>query len=236
MRNTDPGERSSRRSPSISGAIALAAAIVAAASAVGCSSGAHQALYMTVERYLAAMQQRDDEGLAFLWAPYLREVQGLKPEEEKKKYAVFRSRIRKANMLYDLGKRDGVLSPDPLGVALFRALGLGKGANSLPLAWSIEEGGATAHVRTRVVTNFETLHLESLPDGVRVYLMGYPFGKIEMVAVGFEKLSDHRLLESVDIDWTLSRAPTATSTPGRWLIESLAVDPNSAVEWKPPAR
>jgi hypothetical protein len=112
---------------------------------------------------------------------------------------------------------------------------MGKGAVSFPISARIEDGGAAARVRTRVVTNLETLHLDSLPDGVRIYLMGYPVGKLEMITVGFDELSNHRLLESVDIDWRLSKTAATADEPGRWLIESIAADPSSSVEWKPKA-
>jgi hypothetical protein len=191
---------------------------------------------MTVERYLAGIQQRDDQDMSYLWAPFQRETAGLSDEEKNKALEAFKARIRKANREYDQERREGMLTPDPLGVVLFRALGLGKGSASFPMSGSIDEGGATARVRTRVVTNLETLHLDSLPTGVRVYLMGYPFGTVEMIAVGYDEPSKHRLLESVDIDWILSRAPQGVWSPAGWLIESLSPDPSSAVEWKQAAQ
>jgi hypothetical protein len=216
--------------------IAAAIALALPPSGLAGCANPQQILTMTVERYLSAVQQRDDEEMAMLWAPYRREISGLQPADERKKYEVFQGRVRQTHVRYDQAKREGVLPPDPMGIALFRGLGLGRGAVALPLTTRIEPDGASAHVRTRVVTNLETLHLESLPDGVRIYLMGYPIGGIEMISVGFDALEKHHLLESVDIDWTLSRAAQGVGTPTGWLIESIAADPNTAVEWKPKAR
>src|SRR5262245_13069715 len=217
--------------------LVLASAVAAIVQGTGCAPDPKQLLYMTVERYLAGVQQRDDQELSYLWAPYQRETFKMSDEEKNKALTTFKARIRKANHTYDQERREGSLPPaDPLGVILFRALGLGKGATSLPLSGSIDEGGATARVRTRVITNLETLHLDSLPTGVRVYLMGYPFGNVEMIAVGYDEPSKHRLLESVDIDWVLSRPPEKVWSPAGWLIESLSPDPNSATEWKQPAK
>jgi hypothetical protein len=200
----------------------------------GCANP-EDAVTMTVERYLSAVTQRDDEAMASLWAPFRRQIASMTPDEKKQALAAFSARFRQAHKLYDEAKLEGALGPDDLGVTLFRALGMGKGAVSFPISARIEDGGAAARVRTRVVTNLETLHLDSLPDGVRIYLMGYPVGKLEMITVGFDELSNHRLLESVDIDWRLSKTAATADEPGRWLIESIAADPSSSVEWKPKA-
>ncbi len=210
-------------------AAALAAGLIAG---FGCSNPSRP-LYITVERYLSAVQQHDDDFLALLWAPHRREYASLTPEEQPRLFQAFRDRLRDANRMFDRAKQEGSLPPDPLGVAMFRALGLGKGAVSLPVSAIIGEGDGAARVRTRVVTNLETLHLDSLPDGVRIYLMGYPLGRLEMITVGFDSPKNHHLLDSVDIDWTLSRTPAGMRSPAGWLIESIAADPGSAVEWHP---
>jgi hypothetical protein len=200
-----------------------------------CSTPTH-ALNLTVERYLSAVQQRSDETMARLWAPYRREVDGVSLEAEKKAFDAFQAVIRRAHQDFETAKRTREITPDPLGVGLFRALGLGKGTVSIPLGTEIEEGGQSARVRTRIVTNLENLHLETLPDGVRIYLVGYPLGRLEMIAVGYDDLSKHSLLGSVDIDWRLSRASGDIRTLTGWLIESIAPDPESAVQWKPSRR
>jgi len=213
---------------------AAASALLAGALAAGCAPTREQALYITVERYLAAVMQRDFEGMAMMWAPYRRDVAGLTPEEEKKRFDAFQRQIARGNRAFERAKQEGTLAPDPLGVALFRGLGIGKGAVSLPGRWSIAPDGMTAQVRTRINANLDALRLNTLPNGVRVYLMGYPLGRLDMIAVGYDKLEERRLLASVDVDWILSRAPEGVRTPAGWLVESLAADPNSAVEWKVP--
>jgi len=202
----------------------------------GCADDEAAVVGNTVERYLMAVVQRNDEGMASLWAPFRREAAFVTKEEYDKRLAVFSARVRQAHKLYDEAKLQGELGPDDLGVTMFRALGMGKGAVSLPLSVRVEEGAAAARARTRVVTNLETLHLDALPDGVRIYLMGFPVGKLEMITVGFDEPEKHRLLESVDIEWRLSKAVEATGPPASWWIESIAADPNSSVEWKPKAK
>jgi hypothetical protein len=210
----------------------FAGALTASALQIGCTSEESR-VNMTVERYLSSVVQRNDEGIATIWAPFCRELLGLPAEEYQKKLKELEPRILQSHHLFDKAKEDGEIPPDPLGLAMFRALGMGKGAVSFPLSTRIEEGGATAHVRTRIVTNLETIHLDAIPDGTRIYLMGYPVGKLETIAVGYEDLSQHHLLEAVDIDWTLSRAPAGAPYSSGWLIESIVPDPNSSVEWKP---
>jgi len=190
-------------------------------------------LNLTVESYLSAVIQRYEDGIAYTWGPFRREIGDLKGDDLKKKLRVIAGRVQASQKLFDQAKVDGVIPPDPLSIATFRALGMGKGAASFPLSATIAEDGVTARVRTRVVTNLETLHLESLPDGVRIYLMGYPVGKLEMISVGFDDPKNHHLLGSVDVDWTLSRATEAATSPTGWLVESIDIDPNTSVEWKP---
>lgn len=192
-----------------------------------------RSLNLTVESYVTAVQQRNQRGMAYLWAPYRRDVKGLSVEEHQKVFDDFSAIIAEARGTYDQAKRSGVLTPDPFGVVLFRALGLGQGAISIPISGQVDEGGSTASVRTRVVTNLDNLRLKSLPDGVRIYLMGYPLGRLEMISVGYDEISKFRLLGSVDIEWKLSRAPEGMRSPAGWLIESLAADPDSAEEWEP---
>ncbi|HZE89674.1 MAG TPA: hypothetical protein VE404_09005 [Verrucomicrobiae bacterium] len=190
----------------------------------------------TVERYLTAIVRRDSEGMALVWGPFRRDAGAGNSEGYGKRLVAFEGRYQAGQRAFDMAKKEGSLAPDPFGVAMFRALGLGKGAASFPIATEVTGEGATARVRTRVVTNLETLHLDSLPDGVRVYLPGFPLGRLEMISVGFDELANHRLLESVDVEWILSRATEAVPSPTGWLIESIAADPNSSVEWKPKAK
>ncbi len=198
----------------------------------GCGTP-ERSLNLTVESYVTAVQQRDQRVMAYLWAPYRRDVQGLSAEEQQKVFDDFSAIIAEARRAYDQAKESGNLTPDPFGVSLFRALGLGQGAISIPISARVDEGGSTASVRTRVVTNLDNLRLQSLPDGVRIYLMGYPLGRLEMISVGYDDISKLRLLGSVDIDWKLSRAPEGVRSPAGWLIESLAADPDSAQPWEP---
>ena len=171
--------------------------------------------------------------MSLLWAPYRRETANLDPEEKKKHFEGFESLVRQAHREFESAKQSGTLSPDPLGVAMFRALRLGKGAISVPLGVKLSDDGSTAHVRSRLITNLDNLQLDSLPTGVRVYLMGYPLGRLEMIAVGYQDPSSKDLLGSVDIDWSLSRAPEGMWSPAGWLIESIAADPSTAAKWVP---
>ncbi len=185
---------------------------------------------------MSALQQRDNNSLALLWGPHRREAAGVDEATEQVLYEAFERRVKEAHDGFDSAKESGVLPEDPLAVATFRALRLGKGAASIPLGVEIAEDGATARVRTRIVTNLDNLQLENLPLGVRVYLMAYPMGRLELMAVGYQKLEDKSLLGSVDIEWKLSRAPQGVGTVAGWLIESITPDPATAARWEPGKR
>jgi len=208
------------------------------APAIGSCSNPKRDVNLTVEGYLGAIQQRHHRALAIFWAPYRREVAGLSEAEAAERLESFRQRIETAHAGFEKAKQDGALTPDELGVALFRALGIGKGAYSVPLDAVFEEAGgmSIARARTRVITNLDGINLDGLPTGVRIYLMGFPFGRLERIAVGYEELNEQSLLGSVDIDWTVVKAGPGIASPTGWLIESLAPDPASAVEWVPGRR
>jgi hypothetical protein len=216
-------------------ALLLAVLLLALAGAAACSKPGRSA-EITVERYMSAIQQRDDRIMAVLWAPYRRGISDLPEDQVEVRFAGFQEMIRQAHREFENAKETGVLAPDPLGVAMFRALRLGKGAISIPMGLALEENGRTATVHTRLVTNLDNLQADSLPFGVRVFLMGYPFGRLETVAVGYEKLEDHSLLGSVDITWSLSRETEEMAAPAGWLIESITVDPDTAARWQPGRR
>ncbi|MBI3447373.1 MAG: hypothetical protein HY049_00425 [Acidobacteria bacterium] len=215
--------------------LAARLALVAALAATSACTSTDSRLTATVERYLAAIVQRDSGGMALVWGPFRRDAGDGNSEGYRNHLVTFEGRYQAGQRAFDMAKKEGSLAPDPFGVAMFRALGLGKGAASFPIEVQVRDDGATARVRTRVVTNLETLHLDAIPDGVRIYLMGYPVGRLEMISVGFDELSSHRLLQSVDVEWILSKATETVPSPTGWLIESIAADPNSSVEWKPKA-
>jgi hypothetical protein len=213
-----------------------AMAWLALLSAAGCI-GTEQRLHITVERYVSAVTTRDHRSLALLWAPYRRETAALSETEQAKRFEAFEAMIRASHEdAFNAAKRSGELAADPLGITIFRGLGLGKGAFSLPSRAALDPGGATAKVRTRINTNLDTLYLDSLPDGVRVYLPGFPLGRLETISVGFERLEDKKLLSAVEVDWILSRAPEGWKSPAGWLIEAVVFDAESGVIWNGPRR
>jgi len=225
------------RRPSRSRPVAAALAALALAALASCSNP-DRAVNLTIEAYLGAIQQRHHRAMAQIWAPYRRSVEGMTKEQEAAALETFRQRIDDANAEFENAKKTGSLTPDDLGIGMFRALGIGKGAFSVPLGVEIEEAGGhmIAHVRTRILTNLDGINLDDLPTGVRVYLMGYPFGHLETVAVGYEELKDESLLGSVEVDWNLVKADNAMRSPTGWLIESISPDPSSAVRWEPGRR
>jgi hypothetical protein len=222
-------------SKSIRPSLPIAAIVSVLLFALSCEKP-ERAPLVTVERYMSAIQQRDNQILALLWGPHRRHVAGAADEAVKALEEAFEQRVLEAHDGFDAAKESGMLPEDPLAVATFRALRLGKGAASIPLGVEIAEDGATARVRTRIVTNLDNLQLENLPLGVRVYLMGYPMGHLELMAVGYQKLEDKSLLGSVEIEWRLSRAPEGVGTVAGWLIESITPDPATAARWEPGRR
>ncbi len=218
--------------------LATAAGAALALAAPACAPSANT-LQVTVEAYISAVSLGDVARILDLSAPYHRELLAAKTAEEReavgKKY---RDMIEGGYMLWDRSKAAGELSPDPLGVTLIRAIGLGKeGAAAMPLSVTVEPGNMKAVVKTRVLTNYGGIHWDSIPTGGRMYLMGYPFGKVVNFATGYDDPSELSLLATVNVDWTLVRIPGAErsrNAPSEWLIDKLVPIPDTATPWSPP--
>ena len=185
---------------------------------------------------MAAVMQRDDRMMSVLWASYRLETKGLPREEIEKRFAVFGGMIEAAGEGFEQAKTTGELPPDPLGVTLFRAMRLGKGAFSVPLGVTMSDDGESAVVRTRLNSNLDNLQLDVLPTGVLVYVAGFPLGRLERISVNYEKIEDKAFLGAVDLEWRLRRAPEGAGTPTGWLIDSITADPDTAVMWEPGKR
>jgi hypothetical protein len=193
---------------------------------------------ITVEKFLGGVQQRHHRAIAQLWAPYVRSVVGKSEAEKAVAMAAFKTVIEDANAAFAGAKKDGVIPDGPISIAMFRALGMGKGAFSVPAGARVLKGseGRVAQVRTRINTNLGNLNLDHLPTGVRIYLMSYPIGKLQMISVGYDEISDQNLLGSVDIDWKVIKASPELPSPTGWLVESFEVDLDSSVRWIPPGQ
>lgn len=219
--------------------LAVAAGAALTLGAPACAPSANT-LQVTVEAYISAVSLGDVARILDLSAPYHRELLAAKTPEEKaavgKKY---RDMIEGGYMLWDRSKAAGELASDPLGVTLIRAIGLGKeGAAAMPLSVNVEPGNMKAVVRTRALTNYGGIHWDSIPTGGRMYLMGYPFGKVVNFATGYDDPSELSLLATVSIDWTLVRLPGAErskNAPSDWLIDRVMPLPDTATAWSPPA-
>jgi hypothetical protein len=197
-------------------------------------------LFVTIETYISAASLNDVARLLATSAPCQRELQAAAtPEARAQVEKKYRDLFEVGFMTWEGAKYKGEISPDPLGVALIRAIGLGKeGAASQPLDIRFEQGNTRAIVRERAITNYESIRWGSIPSGGRMYLLGYPFGKVVNFATGYDDPSQLRLLATVDMEWTLITIPglkRPEGAPSDWYVERVDALADTATSWSPPA-
>jgi len=207
--------------------------------AASCSPSSNT-LNVTIESYITAVSLNDTVKILAASAPYQRELMSAAtPEAEAALTKRYRDIIEGGYMSWESSKYKGEIAPDPLGVALIRAIGLGKeGAASLPMGIRFEPGNRRAIVTARAITNYDSIRWASVPTGGRMYLLGYPFGKVVNFATGYDDPSQLKLLATVDVEWTLVtieglRRPA--DAPSDWYIDRVEALPATATSWSPPA-
>jgi hypothetical protein len=213
-----------------------AAGLAAALAATACTPSVNT-LQVTVDAYISAVSLNDVQRILDLSAPYQRALRESPPERAEEIAREFRGRIEAAYMLWESARATGQLALDPLGIAVIRSIGLGKeGAAALPLAVRFEEGNTRGIVTTRALSNYKSIRWNSIPTGGRIYLMGFPFGKVINFATGFDDPSAFELLDTVDLEWTLTRFAglRTPAAPGDWFVETVDPMEGTATSWRPP--
>ena len=117
------------------GVCLLAATVVVSLSLTACAPGSNT-VYVTMETYISAVSLNDVSRILATTAPYQRELMSATtPEQEAALGKKYRDQIEGGYMLWEHAKSARELSPDPLGIALIRAIGLGReGGAAVPEA------------------------------------------------------------------------------------------------------
>lgn len=212
------------------------AALTCVLAAAGCSPSVNT-LQVTVDAYISSVSLNDVARILDLSAPYQRALKEAPAEQAEAIAKDFRGRIEEGYMRWEGGRGTGQLELDPLGIALIRGIGLGKeGAAAIPLGVRFEADDMRGVVVTRAISNYRSIRWETIPAGGRIYLMGYPFGKIINFATGYDDPSGFELLDTVDLEWTLVRIPglRTAGAPSDWFVESAEPVEGTATKWRPP--
>lgn len=221
------------------GVCLLAATVVVSLSLTACAPGSNT-VYVTMETYISAVSLNDVSRILATTAPYQRELMSATtPEQEAALGKKYRDQIEGGYMLWEHAKSARELSPDPLGIALIRAIGLGReGGAAFPVRVRFENGNTRAIIESRAITNYGSIKWENLPTGGRIYLMGYPFGTVVNFAPGYDDPFGLQLLATVDVEWTMVQIPglkRPAEAPSDWFVEKIEAKPATATAWSPKA-
>ena len=219
---------------SVRAVVFFMAAPIAALATAACSPSVNT-LQVTVDAYISAVSLNDVGRILDLSAPYQRALKEA-PDQEAAIARDFRGRIEDGYMRWEGARATGQLELDPMGIAIIRGIGLGKeGAAALPLNVRFEDGNMRGIVTTRALTNYKSIRWNSIPTGGRIYLMGFPFGKVINFATGYDDPSGFELLDTVDLEWTLTRLAGVRTqgAPGDWFVESVEPVEGTATSWRP---
>ena len=217
----------------------LLALIPAISLLVSCAPSANT-LYVTMETYISAVSLNDVSRALASSAPYQRELNDAATSEEKAQVTKrYEGMMERGYMLWEQAKSMGEMAPDPMGVALIRGIGLGReGAAAMPIKVRFDAGNTRAVITSRAITNYDRIPWGNLPSGGRMYLLGYPFGKVVNFATGYDDPSTMKLLATVDLEWTLvtlAGVKRPDAAPSDWYVEKVEARPDTATSWSPPA-
>lgn len=215
----------------------LAAAVVVPLSLTACAPGSNT-VYVTMETYISAVSLNDVTRILATTAPYQRELMSAPTPEQKAALGrKYRDLIEGGYMLWEQAKSARELNPDPLGIALIRAIGLGReGGAAFPVRVRFEADNTRAIIESRAITNYDSIKWGTLPTGGRIYLMGYPFGTVVNFAPGYDDPSMLKLLATVDVEWTMVQIPglkRPTEAPSDWFVEKIEAKASTATAWSP---
>ena len=204
---------------------------------IACAPGPNT-VYVTMETYISAVSLNDVNRILATSAPYQRELMAAgTPEQKAAVGRKYRDIIEGGYMLWETAKSARELKPDPIGIALIRAIGLGReGGAAFPVRARFEDDNMRAIIESRAITNYDSIKWEALPAGGRIYLMGFPFGTVVNFAPGYDDPSLLQLLATVDVEWTLVRIPglnRPAEAPSDWFVEKIEARAATATAWSP---
>lgn len=169
--------------------------------------------------YLRAVQERDTVTLLDLAAAYVLEQRDTPEPDQEALQRRYEAMVDARYEGWMADRDEGRLQLDPDGIALIRALKLGRGAYYETVA-----SGRTSPERAFLVHEvrlaYRSIDLSGLPAGTTIYLLGAPLGTVHHPVIGKHEPAGRRLLDRLWIRWDL------VQVDDRWLVESVGADPD----------
>lgn len=206
--------------PLLAAGSVLVAIVVAAILAGGCAPAREPGPEATLPLFFEAVQSSDLDDLYCLCAGAAGAVElGVDPASRTQGF----ERWALARFEAYLNGRDaGSVELDGSGIPLVQLFQLGRGTY-----YSVEEGERVGEdgyrLRTRLRFGYDKVDLSRLSPGTTFYVSGAPAGTIHAALIprGEGEVSVEAL-DSIDLEWSLLRAPAADGCGSRWTVASVA--------------
>jgi len=171
----------------------------------------------TLPRFFEAVQSSELEDLHCLCA-----AAGELSRAEFERWALARYEA------YLAGRDTGFVQLDGSGIALVQLFQLGRGT-FYRVAGGESAGEDGYRLRTTLRFGYDKVDLSRLPPGTTFYVSGAPAGTVHAARiprVGGEISVE--ALDSIDLEWSLLRAPAAAGCGARWTVADVAPVAGSA--------
>lgn len=199
---------------------------VAALLAAGCSDSERIA-GETLVRYMEAVQSEDWDAL-FCLSTGAAAADELGDDPAARR-AAFAAWARAWLERYTEGRDEGLVDTESNPIAVIELFALGRGTwYSIAAVERIDDD--TLRVATALRFGYDQANLSRLSPGTTFYLAADPPGRVRAVQVpAGPREIQVEVLESVNVEWMLSRAPAAAGcAAGRWTVAEATPVPDSA--------
>lgn len=206
--------------------VAMPTALLLALFAFGCRADRPPTAEEVVTAFADAVQERDAVGLYCLSAGAVG-AESLGGDAESRQEG-FNRWFSEELLRYEAGRDEGEISLSGHGVQLVKLFALGRGTFYLTSSRRSEAEGALALV-TDLQFGYAQIDLSRLSPGTTFYVASSPPGRVLPIEVpsGAKEISVEAL-ESIKLEWSLTRGDERDRCAAGWRVASVAVVPGSA--------
>lgn len=184
----------------------------------------------TIDLYIRAVQDRDHPAAYRLSAPGLRDSIARAGEAPDSAFEGYGRTMAALHERFERDRESGQLAFTPDGIALIRALGLGRGAFYRPEFEATRTRGGHGVVIVEVILPYDLLDRPDLArPGTVFWRLGPPFGRIYPILHGMPYVGQREELHRLRIRADLEACPGGSEgSPTGWCLLALQALPETA--------